>query len=307
MTMAAAALIVAATASRALGIEALRPVGVASLQVAMVFVFCGGTALYLARARTRWFPDGLSSQASAGSGLDGWIIFFPLTLIGVPLLILSQLQPLAAFWRDVIALADRLNLWEGLQQSNGLSGVVLMPVFAALALPTLDAIAAATHTVGSVLLLLLLLVRSTRVPRVLVLCVLIQGGLVGASTLGTLTVERLAPSIEQLIRETPDAGGSEQMRAAQELQRYRAVTGGASRTLTAAWGLLAIWTPLLLFSGRARRTFAAADPTGNEATSGALPRIDPAHISGMADPARAQAYVDAAKHIDEATPPSRWF
>jgi hypothetical protein len=307
MTIAALALIVPSTALWVMDAETARLVGAASVQLAMVFAFAGGTALYLAGVRTKWLPDGPDSQASAGSGLDGWMILFPLTLIGVPLLILSQLQPLTAFWRDVIALADQLNLWEGLQRSDGMSGLVLMPVIAALAVPGIDVVAAATHVGGSVLLLSLLLLRSSRVPRALVLCVLIQGGLVGASVLGTSAVERLAPSVEQLIRETPDAAGTEQMRALDELQRYRVVARSASQTLTAAWVLLAAWTPLLLFSGRARTTFAAAGPPHDGAIRGAGAHIDPAQVSAMGERARAQAYVDAAKRIDEATPPSRWF
>jgi hypothetical protein len=307
MTIAAPALIVPAAALWVMDAEMARLAGVASIQLAVVFAFAGGTALYLVRARTRWLPDGQHSSASAGSGLDGWMILFPLTLVGLPLLIFSQLQPLAAFWRDVLMLADQLDLWQGLQGDTGASGLVLMPVIAALAVPAVELIAAATQTIASVLLILLLLLRSSRVPRALLLCVLIQGGLVGSSLLGAMAVERLAPSVEQLIRETPDGAGTEQTRALDELQRYRAVTRGASQALTAAWVLLAAWAPLLLFNDRARTTFAPVDAPNAEARLGALPHIDPAQVSAMTDRARAQAYVDAAKHVDEATPPSRWF
>ena len=83
-----------------------------SLGLAVVLLFAGGISLYLRRAPTTWLPDGPRSQRSTGSGFDGWLILFPLTLIGVPALMLVQLQPLAAFWRDVFALADQLNFWQ---------------------------------------------------------------------------------------------------------------------------------------------------------------------------------------------------
>jgi hypothetical protein len=306
MTMAAAGLTVAAAAAWTIDAEAAQFVGIASIQVATVFAFAGGTALYLVWARTTWLPDGTPAQASTGSSLDGWLILFPLTLAGMSLLLASQLQPLAAFWRDVFALANQLNVWEEVLRGGGLSGIVLMPVFAALALPGLEVLAAAAYVLEALLLLVLLFLRSSRVPRALILCVLIQGGLVGASLRGATVVERIAPSIEQLIRETPDPGGTEQTRALDALQRYRVVTEDSSRTLAVAWLPLATWTPLLLLSGRPRTAF-APDPSEADAMSGALPHLDPQRVSALPEDARARAYVQAAKQIDETTPPSRWF
>ena len=195
------ALLAAAGAVQAAGVggASVRPVIVGSLGLAVALLFAGGLSRYLRHASTTWLPDGPHSQRSSGAGFDGWLILFPSTLIGVPALMLLRLQPLAAFWRDVFALADQFNFWQELQRNSAGSGYVLMPVFSALALPGVEAAAAAATTIGSALLIALLLVRSTRVPRALLLCVLLQGALVPASAVGTTVVVRVTPSIEQLV------------------------------------------------------------------------------------------------------------
>ena len=81
-----------------------------------------------------------------------------------------------------------------------------------MALPAIDAAAAAATVVGSAMLIALLLVRSTHVPRALLMWMVLQGGLVLASAIGAFVVERLTPSIEQLVRSVPDPGGVESAR-----------------------------------------------------------------------------------------------
>ena len=91
----------------------------------------------------------------------------------------------------------------------------------------------------------------------LLLGVILQGALVLASAVGTIVVERLTPSIEQLVRSTPDPGGVEQAQIMAALQRYGAVVRGASETLAWSWGAIGVWAPLLLLSVRGRATFAS--------------------------------------------------
>jgi hypothetical protein len=271
-----------------------------SLGVAVVLLITGGISLYLRRATLTWLPDVPgSSQASTRSGFDGWLILFPLTLLAVPALMLVQLQPLLAFWRDVLALADRLNFWEELQRNTADSGYVLIPVFSALALPGIAAAAAAANLVESVLLIALLCVRSARVPRALLLCVILQGGLVVTTVVGAAIVDRLTPSIEQLIRSTPDPRGTEQAQFLTAIERYSAVVRGASRTLAWGWAAMVTWTPLLLLSPLGRATFAAI-PRPTLSADRAL------DYSAMDDEARERAYRDAANRVDRTTHASRW-
>jgi hypothetical protein len=299
------ALLAAAGAVQAAGAGWVRLVIGGSLGLAVLLLLAGGISLYLRRAPATWLPDGLRSQRSAGSGFDGWLILFPLTLIGVPALMLVELRPLAAFWRDVFALADQLNFWQGLQRNPADSGYVLMPIFAALALPGVDAAAAASAVVGSALMIALLLVRSTRVPRALLLCVILQGALVLASTVGAIVVERLTPSIEQLVRSTPDPGGAEQAQIMAQLQRYGAVVQDAGKTLAWGWGAIALWAPLLLLSVRARATFAAVAGTGEQTLDGMANHAP--NFLAMDDQARERAYLDSAQQVDRSTRASRWF
>jgi len=151
----------------------------------------------------------------------------------------------------------------------------------------------------------LLLVRSTRVPRALLLCVILQGALVLTSAVGAIVVERLTPSIEQLVRSTPDPSGVEQAQIMAQLQRYGAVVQAASKTLAWGWGAIALWVPLLLLSVRARATFAAVAGTG-ELTLDGMANHAPDFLA-MDDQARERAYLDAAQQVDRSTRASRWF
>jgi hypothetical protein len=300
------AMLAAAGAVQAAGADGewVRLVVRGSLGLAFALLLAGGISLYLSSASTTWLPDGVHSQRSAGSGFNGWLILFPLTLIGVPALMLVQLQPLAALWRDVFALAEQLNIWQGLQRNSPDSGYILMPIFAALTLPAIDAVAAVSIGVGSALMIALLLVRSTRVPRALLIFVILQGALALASAVGGIVVERLAPSIEQLIRSTPDQSGVEHQQILAALQRYGAVVQGASNTLAWSWAVIAVWVPLLLLSVRARATFAAFAGSGEPTIGGLTNHV--LNYSAMDDQARERAYLDAAQQVDRSTRASRW-
>jgi hypothetical protein len=139
----------------------------------------------------------------------------------------------------------------------------------------------------------------------LLLCVILQGALVLASAVGTIVVERLTPSIEQLVRSTPDPGGVEQAQIMAALQRYGAVVRGASETLAWSWGAIVVWAPLLLLSVRGRATFAAVTGSDEQTVSG-LANHAP-NYPAMDDQARERAYLDAARQVDRSTRSSRWF
>ena len=286
------------------GANGARLVFWSSVALAVALLFAGGVSLYLRRAATTWLPDASGSEQSAGSGFDGWLILFPLTLVGVPALMLVQLLPLAVFWRDVLALADRLDFWPNLLSNSQNSGWVLVPIFSALSLPTIDVAAAAATVVGSAMLITLLLVRSTHVPRALLMWMILQGGLVLASVIGAFVVDRLTPSIEQLVRSVPDPDGVESARIMSGLQRYGAVVQGASEALAWSWGAILVWVPLLALSVRGRAAFAAALGAGES-----LRRIasNEPNYAAMDDQARERAYRDVARQVDRTTKASRWF
>jgi hypothetical protein len=295
------AMVAAASTVQALGGDAewVTVVRAGAIGLAGTLLVAGGITLYLGRV-TAASRDG--SQMSAGTGFDGWIGLFPVTLVGATALMILGLRPLASFWRDVFALADRLNFWPGLFENSQYSGYVLMPIIAVLTPPGVDAIAAAGVVAGSALMFALLLVRSARVPTALLAWTVLQGALTLVIAAGTELVDRLAPSIEQLVRSTPDPNGVEQAQVMAELQRYGAVVRGASRTLAWTWGLIAVWVPVLLAGARGRATFAAvADPSLPQAAT----REAPAYSTLDGDDRR-RAYEEAARRIDRSTRASRF-
>lgn len=308
LTMAGVAFVAPALALQASGAGAdwVRSVVAGSFGLAAAFLSAGGVSLYLRHRQTPWLPDGPRSQASAGSGFDSWLILLPLTLIGVPALMLVQLGPLAAFWRDVLALADQYNVWQDLQRNAPDSGYVLMPIIAALAVPMIETAAALATVLASALVFPLLLVRSVRVPRALLVCVLMHGALVLAGAFGAVVVERVIPSIEALVRETDPGGPGDAVQAQilDALQRYGAVVRRSTGTLAWAWGAIAIWVPLLLVTPRGRAAFAAAGPSHDDDAPTIV--LTPP-LSAMDDQVRARAYRDAAEQVDRSTRPSRWF
>lgn len=299
LIMAGLAFVAAALAVQPMGSELawVRSLTTGSLGLAIALVGAGGTAVYVGRVTTRWLPDRPRSGASTGSGFDGWLIALPLSLIAIPTMLLLQLGPLLTFWRDMFALADQLDIWQGLQGDMAGSGLVLLPVFAALALPSVNTLAAGAVVLGAALTMALLLVRSTRVPRALLLYVMLLGALVVTSAAGALIVDRLAPVFEELVRSTPDPGGAEQARVLSEFQRYREVARGSALALSLSWVVLLVWPPLLILTADARTAFSARDGAA-----------EPAPIDPAADErTRERAYRDAASRIDQSTQPSRWF
>jgi hypothetical protein len=73
--------------------------------------------------------------------------------------------------------------------------------------------------------------------------------------------------------------------------------------LALSWGAIAVWVPLVLVSVRGRATFAATTDSG-EPTLGRL-AIHATNYSAMDDQAREDAYLDAARQVDQSTRPSR--
>ncbi len=314
--MAGLALLAAGVASLAAGVDnaTIRTVGLASAALALGLTIIGGLTLYLGRVAAGWPPDDRTGRAAAADSPAGWLLLLPLTLGVAPLVLLVQLQPLAQFWREVAALANQLDPWRSLGESSGMAGVLFLPVFAALAVPGVQTLAAGGYMLHALLVLGLLLVGSTRVPRALLLSVLVQGALVVASVGGTIVVDRVAPALERLIRETPDVGGNESARALEELQRYRLVTRATGGTLVWTWAVMTLWLPVLTLNPRAREVFAATGTCSNDrASSGTGPdarhegELDPETVDSMDERDRARAYDAAAREVERSTPRSRWF
>ena len=245
----------------------------------------GGAAVIWSRVAGYW-------DTSVAAPRGGSIAAIVLASVAIPAALATQLGPLAAYWRDVLALASEYDVW---RTANGPTALVFVPAMGVLLVPALEAIAALTLALSCGLLIALIAVRSSAAIRHAAIGAVLVGGLVGASGVGVVTTERLSPAVEDLIRETPDGGGQEQARALGMLTRHRAVGVESAWTLTWAWAALA----LLALATRAvlnRTTDDAAD---------ALTALVP--LEGLDETTRAQALLDAADRLHRTTPPVRRF
>jgi len=239
----------------------------------------GGVALVLRRAR--------------GSRVDArgvWQMLLAATLIGLPVVLGLWLGPLVAFWRDVLALASELGVWEQ-SDWNG-TGLILAPAAVVFSVPAVQAFAAIVVALSCVLMLPLVMVRSASILRILFVVVVMTGGLVLAGMFGASSSNRLMPIAERTIRETRDPSGTEQARALALLQRYQSVTQASALTLGWAWLGLLVWVPLLTVAAPYRVESSASD--SNAWTPG--PEIDSADASE-----RERAYRDAARAVDRSS------
>jgi hypothetical protein len=114
----------------------------------------------------------------------------------------------------------------------------------------------AGFVVASAALLLLLLVRSPRFPRVYIVCVVLLSALVIAGVRGADAAAVARTAVEQLM-ETTKPRGDEDVQIRQGLDRYSAVVNSTAAALL--WTLCGylIWLPAMLVSRRVRSTFAS--------------------------------------------------
>jgi hypothetical protein len=205
----------------------------------------------------------------------------------IPLALAATLGPLTDYWRDVMRLAAEDEVWESL---NGPSALVFIPAVAVLLVPALETAAAILVALSCVLLILLIAVRSADAARLTTIAAMLLVGLVAGSWIAVVTTERLAPVLEQVIRDTPDPGGLEQARARTLLARHRDV--GTNSAWMVSWA-----TAAMVLLALAARTF-----TGSVAASD--PMASPLH--GLVDASRATALLDAADRLHRTTPPRRY-
>ena len=281
----------------AFAMESAQGIAAGALGVAAAFLVAGGLALYFGRRGLQWFQDDRGVPIEINAASAGWRLLLVVTLVAIPAWLFFGLQPLGALWRDLFALADAVDFWKGIGDSGGL---VLMPVMAVLAIPAIQTAAAVASVLTSVFLIALMLVRSTKLPRALLLCVLLQGALVLASTLGTVGVARLTPRLEQLVRETADPAGTERARNLEAIERYGMVVTQSSHALLWPWAAFAVWLTIVVLDVRSRTSATGAVPRAEDATSGA-PQTP---FVAMDDETRARAYADAARQVDRSTRPS---
>ena len=230
-----------------------RAIAAILLQVAAAFLVGGVAANFLSHARGTLLPnERLTTAASQRPAVGGWLMALGLTLVAAPVWLLWRMQPFLAEWRRVMDLASAPGLWDNANQN--MSGVVLMPIAAALTPPFFELATLIGFVVSSLILLPLLLSRSPRFPRVYVVCVVLLTAMAVASIRGAAAAALASDALRQVI-DTTSANAQEAASLRQILERYSIVFSTAPALL---WTLFAyvLWLPGVFSSARAWATFA---------------------------------------------------
>ena len=239
----------------AVGSSLLRTLASAILQLGLVFVAGGGTALYLSRPRGFVLPNERAAGAdSRRPEIGGWLTLLAVALVAVPAGMILRLTPFLAEWRAAIDFLSASGSFDG--STSSMSGIVLLPVAAALSPPLVELATMFGFVAGSAILLLLLLRRSPHFPRAYLVCVVLMGALVIASVIGASAATTAAAGIERLMEDSrPRADEAAELRHV--LGRYTGIVGSTAPVLV--WTLCAylFWLPAVYSSPRARTTFAA--------------------------------------------------
>ena len=202
----------------------------------------GVAATYVLRLRP--FRE---SQAPLGFG--GWRLAFALTLLAVPAWLLLRLQPFLSEWREVAMLLWSSDLWQ--TANANMSGVVLLPIFAALTPPFVQLVALVAFVVSSLVMVGLLATKSARFSSLFVATVLVLTALVVASARGASAVSMTAEALQPFIEESkPRPQEDAEIRGIAD--RYMAAVTPTAAALGWAWLGYAIWIPPLVLSARRR-------------------------------------------------------
>ena len=222
------------------------------LELSALFIVAGATVIYLSRRRGLLFPN----ESIAGGErpeIGGWLIVLAIVLVALPVFLTLQLQPFLAEWARVASFLETLDIWRG-ANANG-SGLVLLPLAAALTPPFFELAAMIGFVIASAILLLLLLSRSDSFPRLYVVCLVLLAALVVASVRGAGAVMIAGDAVQQLIDDS-SATAEESTQLNDGLARYTSIVSSTAPILV--WTLMGylVWLPPVMFSARARTTFA---------------------------------------------------
>jgi len=215
---------------------AARDILVVVLQIGGAWVLLGLAAVFTTRRR---------SLARAPGGIVA--LAFILTLIAIPIWLVWRLQPFLSEWRVLTDLASSSNFFE--TANANMSGVVLVPLFAALTPPLIQLAALAAFVVSSMVMLLLLAAKSPRVSHLFVATVLVLTALVVGSARGASAVSMAAEALQPLIEESkPRPQEYAEIRGI--VDRYTAAVTPTATALGWAWLGYAIWVPPLVLVAR---------------------------------------------------------
>jgi hypothetical protein len=223
------------------------------LELSAFFIMAGATVTYLSRRRGLPFPNERVGPDRERPEVGGWLIALAIVLVALPVYLTIRLQPFLAEWRTVGNFLGTLDIWGG-GTRNG-SGLVLLPLAAALTPPFIELAAMIGFVLASAILLALLLLRSESFPRLYLASVIFLAALVVASVRGARAATIAAQAVQQLVDDS-SATPEESAQLTEGVARYSTAVSSTAPVLV--WTLLgyAIWIVPLMASERARVTFA---------------------------------------------------
>jgi hypothetical protein len=215
---------------------AARDILVVVFQIGGAWALLGLTAIFTTRRRSLARPPGVIVAMA-----------LILTLIAIAMWLVWRLQPFLSEWRVLADLASSSNFFE--TANANMSGVVLLPIFAALTPPLIQLAALAAFVVSSIVMLLLLVAKSPRFSHLFVATVLVLTALVVGSARGASAVSMAVEALQPLIEESK-ARPQEYAEIRAIVDRYTAAVTPTATALGWAWLGYAIWIPPLFLMAR---------------------------------------------------------
>ena len=200
-----------------------------------------------------------ATAAGGGGGRPGRNAagLLALSLVALPALSFARARELTALWREILVLLERVGFWNAFEGGGMNSGLVLLPVLAALVVPALEAAAAFFLIAVPPGLLALLATRSPLLPRTFAMLAACQAGLVLASLIGADAFSRLATDVIALMSADRDAG---LMDAIETLRRAEVALASTARGFVAPAVGYVLWVPVLLLRRQAVEATAPPPP-----------------------------------------------
>jgi hypothetical protein len=137
-------------------------IAVILLQIGADFALTGAAATWLSQSRAALLPNELATVADSQRPPLGWLMMLAAILVAAPVWLVFTLQPFLAEWRYVLGLLETPGLWDN--ANANMSGVVVIPLAAALTPPFFELAMLVGVAVTSATLLPLLMARSPRFP-----------------------------------------------------------------------------------------------------------------------------------------------
>jgi hypothetical protein len=222
--------------------------------IAITLLLAGGATLFLTGSPASLLPNERRSiEERHRSAVGGWLWLLAVMLLVIPFGLIAWFRPFVNEWYQVVGLAAASDMWSG--ANANMSGMVLIPLAAAMAVPALELATLLLFLSTPLILLPLLLIRSWRFPRVFLALIVMLAALTLVSVLGSVATSRAGEQVGQLIRETT-VSVEETTQLNGILTRYtRAITTTAPPLAAGLLGYL-LFVPPLLLSRRAELTFA---------------------------------------------------